>query len=84
MFPDWALGVIGIIGTVAAGIVLLTGLRVLAQRGRSHPTPPDPLLEGRVTQALDEVNRRLAELEERVDFAERMLASQKEKDKLPS
>ena len=32
---------------------------------------------------LDEMSRRIAELEERVDFAERMLAQQREQGRLP-
>jgi hypothetical protein len=82
MFPDWALGVMGIIGTVATGIVVLSAVRILAQRGRAKVSaPPDPALENRLTESLDEVNHRLAELEERVDFHERLLSAQREKDR---
>jgi len=34
------------------------------------------------TEALDELQRRVAELEERVDFAERLLAKQREGERL--
>lgn len=47
---------------------------------RLHTTEPDVT---RLTQALDEVQRKLVELEERVDFAERLLAAQKETNRLP-
>src|SRR6266576_3741640 len=43
------------------------------------PTEPDV---ARFTHALDEVQRRLGELEERMDFAERLLAKERVADRL--
>ena len=56
--------------------------RAVADRIRSgsHPAPTDPVL-------VDEVERlriEVAELQERMDFAERMLAAKKEPDRLGS
>lgn len=42
--------------------------------GSGEPTPPP--------EAMEDLQRRLAELEERVDFAERLLAQRPEHDKL--
>lgn len=60
----------------------------LARRflGKTAPSEPsraelDDLRE-RVAE-LDEMSRRVAELEERVDFAERLLAQQREMGRLP-
>lgn len=47
-------------------------------RGRSEPVP-DARLEGE----MDALRGRLAEVEERLDFAERLLASRDHQDQLP-
>jgi len=83
MFPDWAVGIAGIIAVVAVAQIVV--VRMGASRWRAslragqHPAEPEV---SRLTEELAEVQRRLAELEERVDFTERLLATQREKDRL--
>jgi hypothetical protein len=48
-------------------------------RGRRRESPPDRFLAGE----LDQLRTRLAELEERLDFAERLLARGAEADQMP-
>ena len=82
--PEWAVG-------VGAVLVLVTVLQVIYVR----LMPPEyrrRRLKGEPLQAsddglsrlaeLDEVKQRLGELEERVDFAERLLAKQREAERL--
>jgi len=83
--PSWAIGVI----TIMAGIGLVQVLvgaasRVLGVprwwgggRGRMAKGMTLPGDSGEHTAALDDLQRRVAELEERLDFAERMLAQQR-------
>ena len=71
-----------ILGSLA---VLGTGLRwVWLRTGR--PVVADADTANQLQSALgrlDETEHRVAELEERLDFAERMLAQQREQDQLP-
>ena len=54
--------------------------RAIAERLRGAPTPAqDPALAVEV----DTLRTRLAEVEERLDFAERLLASARQADQLP-
>ncbi|HEX2680611.1 MAG TPA: hypothetical protein VHQ03_04900, partial [Candidatus Dormibacteraeota bacterium] len=48
-------------------------------RGREGPAQGDTAA---LAQALEDLTRRLAELEERVDFAERMLAKERAAERL--
>ena len=48
-------------------------------RGRRRESPPDPLLAGEV----DQLRMRLGEVEERLDFAERLLARGAAADQMP-
>jgi hypothetical protein len=48
-----------------------------AKHGAPPPTTPQPLLD-----EVDELKRRLAEVEERLDFTERLLAREREADRL--
>jgi hypothetical protein len=82
--PEWAVG-------VGAVLVLVTGLQVIYVRlmppeYRRRRLKGDPLqaaddVQSRLAE-LDEVKQRLGELEERVDFAERLLAKQREAERL--
>lgn len=81
------LGIGAIIAFIAAGIV---AVRFAASRfplPKSHqldPTNRDQILEDlqmRVGE-LDHMKERLSELEERVDFAERLLAKQRDEQRL--
>jgi hypothetical protein len=83
--PSWAIGVIAIM----AGIGLVQILARVATKALGLP-PTWGQSRGRMmmgmttgdsgehTAALDDLQRRVAELEERLDFAERLLAQQKE------
>ncbi len=90
--PSWALGVITIMAGIGLVQVLVgwaqkkLGLQSWRQRARDRTVigmtlPGDsgtPHDSGEQSVALDDMQRRLAELEERVDFAERLLARQKD------
>lgn len=83
MFPEWAIGIVGIVAVVAVAQIVVA--RLAGQRGRGRfrgRQNADEPEASHLTHALEDVQRRLAELEERVDFHERLLASQKEKDRL--
>jgi F0F1-type ATP synthase membrane subunit b/b' len=71
------------VAALVFGIVkILTGPigRVIAERlRRAPPQQPDPALASEV----DTLRTRLAEVEERLDFAERLLASARQADQLP-
>jgi len=82
--PEWAVG-------VGAVLVLVTVLQVIyvrlmppeyrRRRLKGEPLQASDDVQGRLAE-LDEVKRRLGELEERVDFAERLLAKQREAERL--
>ena len=86
--PEWALG-------VAAIMAVLTVLKIVQARLMPRGYRPRTMREmmGGETPAeteemqarlaeLDELKRRVGELEERVDFAERLLARQREQERL--
>ncbi|HEX4601801.1 MAG TPA: hypothetical protein VH116_10460 [Gemmatimonadales bacterium] len=76
--PSWAVGVV----IIVVGMSLAKGLRALLQAQTTRMQhPPQPEV-AQLTDALDEVQRRVGELEERLDFAERLLARQREGDRL--
>ena len=82
--PEWALG-------VGAVLVLVTVLQVIyvrlmppeyrRRRWKGEPLQASDDGLSRLAE-LDEVKQRLGELEERVDFAERLLAKQREAERL--
>jgi hypothetical protein len=77
--PGFAIPV-GILACIAAAVVLRGPLgQALAHRiaGRVESGESEPVL-----RALEDVRAEVAELSERVDFAERMLAQQREPDRL--
>jgi len=74
----------------AAAVALLFGPigSALARRLGGRPDPGDAHVEieemrARVTDEVDDLKNRLAEVEERLDFAERLLAHGREADQLP-
>ena len=70
--PDWAIGT-ALIALVLTGVPTIgTIVTAIAKRrgSRSMASSPDPQLQ----QALEALQTRVGELEERVDFAERSLA----------
>lgn len=73
---------------VATTIILWPIMRALGRR-MEHRGGPDPSLRAEIQQMnqrladVDAMQLRLAELEERLDFAERLLAQAKEAERLP-
>ncbi len=86
--PEWSIGVGAIILVIAAAQVVVRLLisRIPRSELESHVADPE---RDRVLQdvqarlgELDQLTQRLGELEERVDFAERLLAKQREAQRL--
>jgi uncharacterized protein YlxW (UPF0749 family) len=76
--PSWAVGVAFII--IAAQIA-----KVISGRTSRRGGPPANDAEiGELRQSLEAMQNRVTELEERVDFAERLLTKQREADRLGS
>lgn len=80
IIPSWAIGAGFLFIIIGATQVVVR--RLLGRTGWSpaeRPSAPDlaPL-----TQALEDVQRRLGELEERMDFAERILSKERESERL--
>jgi hypothetical protein len=75
--PGWAIGGVVIIFAVALAQIVVVKLRASV---RTLP-PPDAEL-GELRQALNAMQNRVGELEERVDFTERLLAQNREADRL--
>ena len=82
MRPEEVVALMAVIG----GVFLTTRPLVAALARRIGRDPaPSPLADGTVDDLrgeLDEARGRIAALEERVDFAERMLAKQREPERL--
>jgi hypothetical protein len=78
--PGWALGVgiIIIASTLSKAFVPL--LRAHANRVEREGSSGGDT--ARLSEQLDEVQKRLGEVEERLDFAERMIAQQREGERL--
>ena len=82
--PEWAVG-------VGAVLVLVTALQVIyvrlmppeyrRRRWKGEPLQMPEDVQRRLAE-LDNLKQRLGELEERVDFAERLLARQREPEQL--
>jgi len=73
----------------ACAVVLYPLVRALARRLEGRPAGPDPALRSELDQLrhrLEDVEilqTRILELEERVDFTERLLAQRREAERLP-
>ena len=80
LIPSWAIGVGVIILAVSLGKSLRPLLRAHADRISGRGLPEAEISHFR--EVLDDVQRRLGELEERLDFAERLLARQRDADRL--
>ncbi len=82
--PEWAVG-------VGAVLVVVTALQVIyvrlmppeyrRRRWKGEPLRAPENIQTRLAE-LDGLKQRLAELEERVDFAERLLAKQRDAERL--
>ncbi len=76
------------IGAAACGILFGPIGSAIARRLGGRPEPGDAQAEieevrARVTDEVDDLKTRLAEVEERLDFAERLLAHGGQADQLP-
>jgi len=84
--PEWAIGVGAILMVVSVLKVVTARLmppgyrRQRSWRGETLRDTED--VQARLAE-LDELKQRVGELEERVDFAERLLARQREGERLP-
>jgi Tfp pilus assembly protein PilO len=84
--PDWALGVALICVAFFGGIGIMYRFLPESAKGGKRRLDAESaerleMLESKV-QELEQGQHRLAELEERVDFAERLLARQNEAERL--
>jgi len=83
--PEWAIGVGAILMVVSVLKVVTARLMPAGYRQRSwrgETLPPETEdLQARLAE-VDQLKQRVAELEERVDFAERLLARQREGERL--
>jgi hypothetical protein len=75
--PEWAIGVGVIIFAVALAQIVVVKLRASV---RTLPSSDNEI--GELRQAFDAMQHRLGELEERLDFTERILTKQREADRL--
>jgi hypothetical protein len=72
----------------ACAIVLFPLMRAIARRIEGRATAPDPALRGELEELkvrlseVEHMQHRVAELEDRVDFAERLLAQRREADRV--
>jgi hypothetical protein len=80
IIPSWAIGTAFVIVVIAAAQVVAR--RLVGRPNRSAEQNPTEADVARLTQALDDAQRRLGELEERMDFAERMLARERVAERL--
>jgi hypothetical protein len=73
--PSWAIGTAFVVCVVACAQVLVRRLIGSTDKNaRRTATEPDV---ARLTQGLDDMQRRLGEIEERMDFAERLLSKER-------
>ncbi len=73
--PSWAIGTAFVVCVVACAQVVVR--RLIGNTDKSAgqtATEPDV---ARLTQGLDDMQRRLGEIEERMDFAERLLSKER-------
>lgn len=79
--PEWALGAGAVAGVVIVAVALAQ-IAVAKLRGSVPPLPGSDDETRELRQALEAMQNRLGELEERVDFTERLLAKHREADRL--
>jgi len=79
--PEWAIGIGAILALISVLKVVTARLMPPGYRSRSMRE----MMDGETPAGLaefDELKRRVGELEERLDFAERLLARQREQERL--
>ncbi len=79
IIPSWALGAAVILIAIQVGRAISGSARLRMRRRGSQDSEPEI---AEVQENLAALQHRVAELEERVDFAERLLAKQRESDRL--
>jgi hypothetical protein len=89
MTPPGELAMFLAIGAAAVGVLFGPIGLALARRFAGHSEPGDAHAEidemrARVTDEVEDLRNRLAEVEERLDFAERLLAHGRQADQLPA
>lgn len=78
-----------VIAALAAATVILWPIMRALGRRMEHKAGPDPALQAEIEQLhqrlahVETLQTRVAELEERVDFTERLLAQTKDPERLP-
>ena len=85
--PEWAIGIAAIL--LAVSVLKVVTARLIPPDYRRRrwigtdppTTPPPDDVPARLAE-LDDLKQRVVELEERVDFAERLLAKQREAERL--
>ena len=75
--PEWAIG-----GAVIIFAVALAQIVVVKLRASYRKLPASDQEIGELRQAFEAMQNRLGELEERLDFTERLLAKYREADRL--
>ena len=80
--PEWAIGVVVIILVIAGAVMMVRWLQPEFER-RDLKSREGDLSDVQMRLGeLDQLKQRISELEERVDFAERLLAQQREGQRL--
>jgi len=80
--PEWALGVAAIMAVLSVLKIVQARLMPRGYRPRSMREMMGGEMPAETIAEVDELKRRVGELEERVDFAERLLARQREQERL--
>lgn len=75
--PEWAIGVAVIVIAIQLGRVVS---KIFGASPRTLPASDGEV--GELRQALDAMQTRVGELEERLDFTERLIAKQRDSDRL--
>ncbi len=81
LIPSWALGAAVILIAIQVGRAI-SGRYPRYRRGFPQQSDTEVTEVAELRQSLDAMQTRVSELEERVDFAERLLAKQRDSDRL--
>jgi Tfp pilus assembly protein PilO len=90
MSPDGPKAIVMIVlAVLTASVVILWPIMRAIGRRMEHKTGPDPSLKAEIDHLhqrlaeMEPLQTRVAELEERIDFTERLLAQAKDAERLP-
>ena len=81
MIPSWALGAAVILIAIQIGRAI-SGRNSRFRRGFLQQSDGEGAEVAELRQSVEAMQRRIGELEERVDFTERLLAKQRDPDRL--